>query len=174
MNEGRLSIPLNITHGFSLLLQGWTLALALFMVICALALAIMIIMVKLKPAATLGLILAGSIAVMIPNALLAHDETWKVMYAAYVAAPPDQSAKMAADIYTIWSYSARSVLVKDWYFTSRRWGICHELWAENQCAPAPARREGAGISREWLGDIADTYRSEKYGVLYPGDQRLRH
>lgn len=94
-----MSLVLNIAHNVSLLLEGWTLLLALFVVAGAIALLVVIINGRRKPAVVLAAALALSVSVLIPNSLLATPATWQAMYAAYVAAPPERSTEFAGDIH---------------------------------------------------------------------------
>lgn len=162
-----MTLAVNIAHDFSLLLSGWTLALAMCIVACGMALLVLIVKVRLKPAANLALALVVSIGVLIPNSLLATPATWQAMLAAYVAAPPERSAEFADDIREYWSATARGVLVRDWYFIAHRWSVCHELWSESGCVHAPIQREPMGIARDVLTDVAQSGRIGPYPYV-PG------
>ena len=153
-----MSFVLNIAHNFSLLLEGWTLILSLLVLGGAIVLLFLITKGKRKPAVFLATALALSIALLIPNALLASEATWQAMYAAYVAAPPARSAGCARDIREYWSRNARGVLMRDWYFVAHRWGVCHELWNESGCVSATGPRESMGIARELLSNVAESGR----------------
>ncbi len=157
-----MSLTLNIAYSFSLLLKGWTLVLALFVVACAIVLLVLTIRGLRKPALVFATVLALSIGVLVPNALLATPATWQTMYAAYVAAPPERSVEYAGGIHEYWSTAARGVLVRDWYYLAHRWGVCHELWAESDCILAPSQREAMGIARDLLTDVAESGRVARH------------
>jgi hypothetical protein len=149
-----MSLVINIAHNVSLLLEGWTLTLALFVLVGAIVLLVVILRGRRKAAVSIALGVALSLSVLIPNSLLATPRTWQAMVAAYVDAPPGRSAEFSRDIQRHWSRGARGVLVRDWYFMARRWGVCHELWRESDCVQSSAGREAMGIARELLSDVA--------------------
>ncbi len=89
------------------------------------------------------------------NSVLAAPATWQVTYAAIKDAPPEQAVERSKDIKTHWVRVHDEILVRDWYALARRWGVCHELWPQDNCTHVPAEREAMGIARERLSQVAN-------------------
>jgi hypothetical protein len=94
-------------------------------------------------------------AVFAANSVLASPSSWQAMYAAFRASPPSEASARAHDIAKHWSRVHDGILVRDWYLLSRGWGVCHELWRQTGCVPAPLQREPMGVARALLSEVAN-------------------
>ncbi|MES2832990.1 MAG: hypothetical protein V4695_13495 [Pseudomonadota bacterium] len=137
----------------SFLISLWPLVLALATSVCFFSSIFYLLKQRLRVSASLCIASILLAIVFVANSLLVTPPSWQVMLAAYQNTPPPLRLVRQQDIAKSWLF-AENILVLDWYLISRRWGVCHELWPQNGCAHAPAKREAQGIARELLTDVA--------------------
>jgi hypothetical protein len=90
--------------------------------------------------------------VQVYHGKMVPDAAWVVMLGAIENAPVSERARRIYDLRAHWQ--ARSMRAVDWYVLSRKWNVCHDLWAERSCFRPAASEEAVGIARELLNEMA--------------------
>jgi hypothetical protein len=102
------------------------------------------------------LVTAGAFVMLIATAFAGSIVVPARLYApilgAYRAAPTQSRQQ---DLAVAWNRFHEEMLVLNWLTLSRKWGVCHGLWSQPLCVPAPLSPEPEGIARELLTTAAN-------------------
>lgn len=84
--------------------------------------------------------------------LVTPSGSWPVMYAAVNEMTGAERRGRIAELMPLWHYG--NVRRVDWYFLSRRWGVCHRMWKESECRMPPGQLEAEGFVRDDIYALA--------------------
>lgn len=93
------------------------------------------------------------------------DAAWVVMLGAIGTAPGRERARRIIDLRAHWQ--ARTMRAIDWYWLSRKWNVCHDLWVEPSCVRPAASEEGVGVARELLDEMAGHVETSRVRPAHP-------
>lgn len=104
--------------------------------------------------------LSAILFIALASAALAYSyvvpsAVWGAILSSYLASPPAEREARRQQLAEHWNSSHEDIQAHRWLLLSRRWGVCHELWPQKDCAVAPYPREAQGIARGRLTEVAN-------------------
>jgi len=78
--------------------------------------------------------------------------SWPVMYAAVNEKAGAERRARIAELMPLWQHG--QVRQLDWYFLSRKWGVCHRMWRETGCRMPQGDLEPEGFVRDDIYALA--------------------
>jgi hypothetical protein len=139
-------------HQYQLLFDALGLGILLAIAPCILALVWHIHRRRIRVAAVLAAV-AGSLAgLQIYRGLMVPDRVWPAMLGAIENSAEPQQTLRVQDLQQYWRHE--TMRAADWYIVSRRWGVCHLLWSQNNCLTSVPSEKAVGVAREILDGLS--------------------
>ena len=135
--------------------------LALDLIGGALLLAIVVIVIvasafairrRRKVADTLLAVVVILAAVLAERSIVAPAESWPLLLAAFEESTDRERLERSNELRNHWAWG--EIRVTDWLALSKRWGVCHGMWEQQQCRRPSGPFEAQGVAREILGRIS--------------------
>lgn len=115
-----------------------------------------------------GIIFVLSV-VQVYRGKMVPEAAWVAMLGAIENVPGSERKQRILDLRAHWR--ARTMRAVDWYVLSRKWNVCHDLWAERSCFRPAASEDAGGIVRELLDEMAGHASSAEFVPHRHVDQR---
>ena len=127
---------------------------ALLLLLLGVAVSIVVCVLRRKHSvavlASIGLVL-GSLYFLY-RTLVVPSGSWPVMYAAVNETTGVERRERIAALLPLWNFGqVRSV---DWYLLSRKWGVCHRIWAQSECRMPSGQLAPEGFVRDDIQALA--------------------
>jgi len=143
---------LTLPNGIYFFISTWIqVSLAAFFVM--LALMTVVLWLKRRVRATLvssTIVLMLGLATAVVTAR-APPRAWTTLLSAYESPTTGSLSEVKlTDLQRIWVGTRGHLSLIGWWRISHKWGVCHEMWAQDDCSRASGHRDAQGIAREML------------------------
>lgn len=149
-----MSISVVVLPNISFLFGGKALLVLLVSALGFLASTSMLLIRRRRAWAMATTGFAGLVASAFLASYVVPSNVWPAILSAYQAAPPSERAARGRQLAASWDAFNEELHAHKWLMLALDWGVCHELWHQSDCTPAPANREAQGIAREILTQVA--------------------
>jgi hypothetical protein len=133
-------------------IDAWSAGLALLVLAAVVLCMAAALRRKLAISALAGLSVMLGTFYFTYRTLVTPSGSWPVMYAAVNEKTGAERRERITELMSLWKHG--EVRRADWYFLSRRWGVCHRMWEQSGCRMPTGHMAPEGFVRDDIYALA--------------------